>query len=174
MLNLPPARPPARRPKARCQLVPQYSLPNAASSPASRQKPTRKISIPHDRTLYHQRHKIENMFGRLKGRRRTHIPATTAAPTPFSQPSVSQQPSSLDQTMGLSHSSRAASVTLILNRIIFASAAARLNRPACWRDFQIGDQFGSRPIIFLPLHFPEMSASSTARMQRSAVTSGRN
>ena len=26
-------------------------------------KTNRKISIPHDRTLYHQRHKIENMFG---------------------------------------------------------------------------------------------------------------
>ena len=57
-------------------------------------KTNRKISIPHDRTLYHQRHKIENMFGRLSDWRRASIPATTAAPTPFSQPSVSQQPSS--------------------------------------------------------------------------------
>ena len=35
-------------------------------------KTNRKISIPHDRTLYHQRHKIENMFGRLKDWRRIH------------------------------------------------------------------------------------------------------
>ncbi|MDC6641869.1 IS5/IS1182 family transposase, partial [Leclercia adecarboxylata] len=27
-----------------------------------------KVAIPHDKTLYRQRHKIENMFGRLKGR----------------------------------------------------------------------------------------------------------
>ena len=26
----------------------------------------RKVPIPHDRTLYRQRHRIENMFGRLK------------------------------------------------------------------------------------------------------------
>ncbi len=32
----------------------------------------RKIAIPHDRTLYRQRHKIENMFGRLKDWRRVH------------------------------------------------------------------------------------------------------
>ena len=30
------------------------------------------MSIPHDRTLYRQRHKIENMFGRLKDWRRIH------------------------------------------------------------------------------------------------------
>ncbi|MSO67268.1 MAG: transposase, partial [Pseudolabrys sp.] len=28
--------------------------------------------IEHDRTLYRQRHKIENMFGRLKDWRRVH------------------------------------------------------------------------------------------------------
>jgi transposase len=33
---------------------------------------TRKIPIKHDRTLHRQRHKIENMFGRLKGWRRVH------------------------------------------------------------------------------------------------------
>ncbi len=32
----------------------------------------RKIAIPHDRTLYRQRHKIEIMFGRLKDWRRVH------------------------------------------------------------------------------------------------------
>ena len=31
---------------------------------------SRKIEIPHDKTLYRQRHKIENMFGKLKDWRR--------------------------------------------------------------------------------------------------------
>jgi transposase len=35
-------------------------------------KANRKIQIAHDRTLYRQRHKIENMFGRLKDWRRIH------------------------------------------------------------------------------------------------------
>lgn len=35
-------------------------------------KTNRKIPIPYDRTLYRQRHRIENMFGRLKDRRRIH------------------------------------------------------------------------------------------------------
>lgn len=30
----------------------------------------RKVPIPHDKTLYRQRHRIENMFGRLKDWRR--------------------------------------------------------------------------------------------------------
>jgi transposase len=38
-----------------------------ASIPSSR---SRKVEIPHDKTLYRQRHKIENMFGRLKDWRR--------------------------------------------------------------------------------------------------------
>ena len=33
-------------------------------------KANRKVQIPHDRTLYRQRHKIENMFGRIKDWRR--------------------------------------------------------------------------------------------------------
>ena len=40
--------------------------PNAASLPASRQNPIAKKPIEHDRTLYRQRHKIENIFGRLR------------------------------------------------------------------------------------------------------------
>ena len=32
----------------------------------------RKVHIPHDTTLYRQRHKIEIMFGRLKDWRRIH------------------------------------------------------------------------------------------------------
>ena len=31
---------------------------------------SRKVPIPHDRTLYRQRHRIKNMFGRLKEWRR--------------------------------------------------------------------------------------------------------
>ena len=32
----------------------------------------RKAPIPHDAALYRQRHKIENMFGKLKDWRRIH------------------------------------------------------------------------------------------------------
>jgi transposase len=35
-------------------------------------KRNRKAPIPHDAVLYRQRHKIENMFGRLKDWRRIH------------------------------------------------------------------------------------------------------
>ena len=35
-------------------------------------KSNRKVQIPHDTVLYKQRHKIENMFGRLKDWRRIH------------------------------------------------------------------------------------------------------
>ena len=35
-------------------------------------KANRKLKIPHDRTLYRQRHRIENMFGKLKDWRRIH------------------------------------------------------------------------------------------------------
>jgi transposase len=35
-------------------------------------KTNRKIPIAHDRMLYRQRHKIENMFGKLKDWRRIH------------------------------------------------------------------------------------------------------
>ena len=35
-------------------------------------KSSRKKPIEHDRTLYRQRHKIENMFGKLKDWRRIH------------------------------------------------------------------------------------------------------
>ncbi len=35
-------------------------------------KTNRKIPIAYDRVLYRQRHKIENMFGRLKDWRRIH------------------------------------------------------------------------------------------------------
>jgi transposase len=35
-------------------------------------KKNRKVPIPHDAALYRQRHKIENMFGKLKDWRRIH------------------------------------------------------------------------------------------------------
>ena len=41
-------------------------------APCIPSKVNRKVQIPHDKTLYRQRHKIENMFGRLKDWRRIH------------------------------------------------------------------------------------------------------
>jgi transposase len=41
-------------------------------TPCIPSKTNRKILIPHDRTLYRQRHRIENMFGKLKDWRRIH------------------------------------------------------------------------------------------------------
>ena len=35
-------------------------------------KSNRKIQIPHDRVLYRKRHRIKNMFGKLKDWRRIH------------------------------------------------------------------------------------------------------
>jgi transposase len=47
-------------------------------------KANRKIPIPHDHVLYRQRHKIENMFGRLKDWRRIHTRYDRCAHTFFS------------------------------------------------------------------------------------------
>ncbi len=41
-------------------------------TPCIPSKANRKAPVPHDPTLYRQRHKIENMFGRLKDWRRIH------------------------------------------------------------------------------------------------------
>ena len=49
--------------------------------PSSR---SRKVSIPHDKLLYRQRHKIENMFGRLKDWRRIATRYDRCAHTFFS------------------------------------------------------------------------------------------
>ena len=69
-------------------------------------KSNRKTQIPYDKVLYRKRHKIENMFGKLKDRPSplglnqwrsngsTSTPATTAASTPSCPPSPSQQSSS--------------------------------------------------------------------------------
>ena len=47
-------------------------------------KANRKTAIPHDADLYKQRHKIENMFGRLKDWRRIHTQYDRCAHTYFS------------------------------------------------------------------------------------------
>ncbi len=44
----------------------------------------RKVTIPHDRTLYPQRHKVENMFDKLKDWRCIHIRHDRCAHTFFS------------------------------------------------------------------------------------------
>jgi len=43
-------------------------------------KSNRKAAIPYDAALYKQRHKIENMFGRLKDWRLIHTRLSTAVP----------------------------------------------------------------------------------------------
>ncbi|CDM61803.1 transposase [Rhizobium favelukesii] len=47
-------------------------------------KANRKVPIPHDVVLYKQRHKIENMFGKLKDWRRIHTRYDRCAHTFFS------------------------------------------------------------------------------------------
>ncbi len=47
-------------------------------------KVNRKTPIGHDRALYRQRHKIENMFGKLKDWRRVHTRYDRCAHTFFS------------------------------------------------------------------------------------------
>ena len=47
-------------------------------------KSNRKVPIPYDAVLYRQRHKIENMFGRLKDWRRVHTRYDRCAHTYFS------------------------------------------------------------------------------------------
>ena len=41
-------------------------------TPCIPSKSNRKAPIPHDRNLYRQRHKVENMFGKIKDWRRIH------------------------------------------------------------------------------------------------------
>jgi transposase len=48
------------------------ALAERGISPCIPSKINRKIAIPHDRLLYRQRHRIENMFARLKDWRRIH------------------------------------------------------------------------------------------------------
>ena len=53
-------------------------------TPCIPSKTNRKVPIPHDKALYKQRHRIENMFGRLKDWRRIHTRYDRCAHTFFS------------------------------------------------------------------------------------------
>ncbi len=53
-------------------------------APCIPSKARRKTPIPHDRTLYRQRHRIESMFGKLKDWRRIHTRYDRCAHTFFS------------------------------------------------------------------------------------------
>jgi transposase len=53
-------------------------------TPCIPSKTNRKIPIPHDQTLYRKRHRIENMFGKLKDWRRIHTRYDRCAHTFFS------------------------------------------------------------------------------------------
>ncbi len=50
----------------------RQALTERGITPCIPSKSNRKIQIEYDKTLYRQRHKIENMFGRLKDWRRVH------------------------------------------------------------------------------------------------------
>jgi transposase len=70
-----------------CQALAARGITACIPSKSNRKKP-----IEHDRTLYRQRHKIENMFGRIKDCD-VFIPATTDALT-HSCPQSASPPSS--------------------------------------------------------------------------------
>ena len=53
-------------------------------TPCIPSKINRKLPMPHDKALYRQRYKIENMFGRLKDWRRIHTRYDRCAHTFFS------------------------------------------------------------------------------------------
>ncbi|WP_280949763.1 transposase [Rhizobium sp. CF080] len=65
-------------------MVSRRPWPHARSRPAFHLGQTAKSVIPHDPTLYKKRHKIENMFGRLKDWRRIHTRYDRCAHTYFS------------------------------------------------------------------------------------------
>lgn len=50
----------------------RQALADRGIEPCIPSKANRKVPIPHDRTLYRQRQRIENMFGKLKDWRRIH------------------------------------------------------------------------------------------------------
>ena len=60
------------------------ALINRGITPCIPSKVNRKVRIPHDRSLYRHRHKIENMFGKLKDWRRIHTRYDRCAHTFFS------------------------------------------------------------------------------------------
>ena len=53
-------------------------------APCIPSKTNRKAQIPHNKALYKQRHKVENMFGKLKDWRRIHTRYDRCAHTFFS------------------------------------------------------------------------------------------
>ena len=75
-----PAMPRAKQPGAKQLLADKgydadwfrEALANRKIAACIPSKSNRKAPIPHDAVLYKQRHKIENMFGRLKDWRRVH------------------------------------------------------------------------------------------------------
>lgn len=60
------------------------ALQQRGITPCIPPKANRKIQIPYDKALYKSRHKIENMFGRLKDWRRIHTRYDRCAHTFFS------------------------------------------------------------------------------------------
>ena len=60
------------------------ALTERGITPCIPSRSNRKVPIPHDKTLYKQRHRIENMFGRLKDWRRIHTRYDRCAHTFFS------------------------------------------------------------------------------------------
>ncbi|MGY6552734.1 MAG: transposase [Erythrobacter sp.] len=48
------------------------ALEQRGITPCIPSKTNRKVPIPHDTVLYQERHKVENMFGKLKDWRRIH------------------------------------------------------------------------------------------------------
>ena len=50
----------------------RHALVERGITPCIPSKTNRKIAIPHDRALYRQRHRVENMFGKIKDWRRIH------------------------------------------------------------------------------------------------------
>ena len=51
----------------------RHALVERGITPCIPSKTNCKIAIAHDRALYSQRHRVENMFGKIKDRRRIHI-----------------------------------------------------------------------------------------------------
>lgn len=60
------------------------ALINKGIVPCIPPKKNRRVQIPYDKTLYKQRHKIENMFGRIKDWRRIAMRYDRCAHTFFS------------------------------------------------------------------------------------------
>ena len=50
----------------------RHALIERGITPCISSKTNRKVLIPHDRALYRQRHRVENMFGKIKDWRRIH------------------------------------------------------------------------------------------------------